>query len=63
MQEEQRVYIEDFKRKTPDEILNHAYEYLVSNKLVERGIPPEEIAFIHAAYTDTKKKELFAKKR
>ena len=35
----------------------------IRNKLVERGIPPEEIAFIHAADTDTKKKELFAKVR
>lgn len=26
MQEEQRVYIEDLKTKTADEILNHAYE-------------------------------------
>ena len=29
MQEEQRVYIEDLKTKTADEILNHAYEYLM----------------------------------
>ena len=35
----------------------------IRNKLIERGIPPEEIAFIHAADTDTKKKELFAKVR
>ena len=35
----------------------------IRNKLIERGIPPEEIAFIHAADTDTKKKELFAKAR
>ncbi len=32
-------------------------------KLVEEGIPREEVAFIHEATTDTKKKELFAKVR
>jgi len=32
-------------------------------KLVERGIPEHEIAFIHEADTETKKKELFAKVR
>ena len=35
----------------------------IRNKLIERGIPPEEIAFIHTADTDTKKKELFGKVR
>ena len=35
----------------------------IRTKLIERGIPPEEIAFIHTADTDTKKKELFAKVR
>ena len=35
----------------------------IKNKLIERGIPSEEIAFIHTANTDTKKKELFAKVR
>jgi hypothetical protein len=32
-------------------------------KLIERGIPQSEIAFIHDADTETKKKELFAKVR
>ena len=32
-------------------------------KLIKMGIPAEEIAFIHSADTDTKKKELFAKVR
>ena len=32
-------------------------------KLVKEGIPREEVAFIHEATTDTKKKELFAKVR
>ena len=35
----------------------------IRTKLIERGIPPEEIAFIHTADTDTKKKELFGKVR
>ena len=35
----------------------------IRTKLVARGIPPEEIAFIHSADTDVKKQELFAKVR
>ncbi len=35
----------------------------VKEKLVEKGIPQEEIAFIHEANTETKKAELFAKVR
>ena len=35
----------------------------VRDKLVAKGIPPEEIAFIHDANTDVRKKELFAKVR
>ena len=35
----------------------------IRNKLIARGIPPEEIAFIHTADTDVRKKELFAKVR
>ena len=35
----------------------------IRDKLVAKGIPPEEIAFIHHADTDTKKKELFSKVR
>ena len=32
-------------------------------KLIARGVPPEEIAFIHDANTELKKKELFARVR
>ena len=32
-------------------------------RLIEKGVPDEEIAFIHHADTETKKKELFAKVR
>lgn len=35
----------------------------VRNKLVEKGVPPEEIAFIHEANTETRKAELFGKVR
>ena len=35
----------------------------MKTKLIQRGIPPEEIAFIHSADTDVKKQELFAKVR
>jgi len=32
-------------------------------KLIAKGIPAEEIAFIHEANTEVRKKELFAKVR
>ena len=35
----------------------------IRDKLVDMGVPREEIAFIHTADTDAKKKELFAKVR
>ena len=35
----------------------------VKNKLVEKGVPENEIAFIHSANTDTRKAELFGKVR
>ena len=35
----------------------------IRNKLVELGIPKEEIAFIHEANSDKQKDELFAKVR
>ncbi len=35
----------------------------IRDKLIDRGIPPEEIAFIHDADTDKKKADLFAKVR
>ncbi len=35
----------------------------LKKKLMEKGIPEEEIAFIHSANTEAKKKELFAKVR
>jgi N12 class adenine-specific DNA methylase len=35
----------------------------IKAKLIERGVPENEIAFIHDANTETRKKELFAKVR
>ena len=35
----------------------------IREKLIQRGIPAEQIRFIHEAVTDAKKKELFAKVR
>lgn len=35
----------------------------IRSKLIERGVPPEEIAFIHDANNDKQKAELFAKVR
>jgi N12 class adenine-specific DNA methylase len=35
----------------------------VRQKLIEHGVPADEVAFIHDANTETKKKELFAKVR
>ena len=35
----------------------------IKNKLVEKGVPPEEISFIHEANTETRKAELFGKVR
>lgn len=35
----------------------------IKNKLIEKGIPEEEIAYIHNANTEVKKKELFSKVR
>lgn len=35
----------------------------IRSKLIERGVPPEEIAFIHEANTEIRKAELFSKVR
>jgi len=35
----------------------------LKNKLIAKGVPPEEIAFIHTADTEVKKEELFRKVR
>lgn len=43
-------------------VFQNVYEDL-RNKLLAKGVPPQEIAFIHDANTEVKKKELFAKVR
>lgn len=51
----------------PDEVLTHSAIFNVyadiRNKLIEKGIPANQVAFIHEANTEVKKKELFAKVR
>ena len=49
-------------KENPDESGFTVYDD-IREKLVARGIPREEIAFIHEANTETRKKELFAKVR
>lgn len=47
---------------TAPEIQFSVYED-IRDKLIAKGVPAHEIAFIHEANTDTRKKELFAKVR
>ena len=49
-------------KENPDELGFTVYDD-IREKLVARGIPREQIAFIHEANTETRKKELFAKVR
>lgn len=49
-------------KETPDEPAFTIYDD-IRKKLVARGIPREQIAFIHEANTETRKKDLFAKVR
>lgn len=52
------------KESNVDNEVNHFSIYTdIREKLIEKGIPKEEIAFIHEANTDTQKSELFAKMR
>ena len=51
----------------PDEVLTPTAIFNVyddiRNKLIDKGIPAHQVAFIHEANTEVKKKELFAKVR
>ena len=54
--------------KTKDELLSDDYQFEdvyndLKRKLILKGIPEEEIKFIHEADTEVKKKELFSKVR
>jgi len=51
------------KTVNPDEPTEFSVYDDVRAKLIERGVPANEIAFIHNADTEAKKKELFAKVR
>lgn len=50
------------KQEADSEVFQNVYEDL-RQKLLEKGIPIEQMAFIHEADTDGKKKELFEKVR
>ena len=58
--EEKRVFC-DLSTPKGDGTFN-VYED-IRNKLIEKGVPPEEIAFIHEANTELRKAELFGKVR
>ena len=50
------------------EVQDNEYQFTdvyndIKKKLIEMGVPEEQIAFIHDATTETKKEELFAKVR
>jgi len=47
---------------TPDGLKFNVYDD-IKNKLIAKGVPPEEIAFIHDANNEKQKEELFAKVR
>ncbi len=47
---------------TPNKEKFNVYDEL-KNNLIEKGIPEQEIAFIHSADTDIRKKEMFSKVR
>lgn len=57
-------YLKDsyLTQKNRNENYSNVYDD-ITIKLIERGIPPNEIAYIHDAPTDAKKKELFTKVR
>ena len=58
--EEKRVFC-DLSTPKGDGTFN-VYED-IRNKLIEKGVPPEEIAFIHEANTELRKVELLGKVR
>lgn len=61
------VELATLENSLPDEVLTPTAIFNVyddiRNKLVEKGIPAHQVAFIHEANTEVKKKELFAKVR
>ena len=55
MQEEQRIFAEELKTKTPDEILNQAYEYLMREDFLDEiekiNLPKRQIKALLASET------------
>ena len=55
MQEEQRVFVEELKTKTPDEILGQAYEYLMREDFLDEmekiNLPKRQIKALLASET------------
>lgn len=55
MQEEQLVFVEELKTKTPDEILNQAYEYLMREDFLDEmekiDLPKRQIKALLASET------------
>ena len=66
---EENVYeIDKGELEKTEETQENEYQFTdvyndIKKKLIELGIPEEQIAFIHDATTETKKEELFAKVR
>lgn len=54
---------DDVITNSEDALVFHNIYEDIKRKLVRKGIPSNEIAFIHDAKTDTQRKELFAKTR
>lgn len=61
------VELAALEHSLPDEVLTPTAIFNVyddiRNKLIDKGIPAHQVAFIHEANTEVKKKELFAKVR
>lgn len=55
--------LENIEEKQENEYIFTDVYNDIKKKLIERGVPEEEIAFIHDATTETKREEVFAKVR
>jgi len=54
--------VKEIDKEVPEEVPFNVYDD-IREKLVKRGVPREEVAFIHEADTEVKKAELFSKVR
>jgi len=61
------VELHALENSLPDEVVTHDTSFNVYDdireKLIKKGVPAHEVAFIHEANTEVRKKELFAKVR